>query len=153
MIVCSCCGSTMRGTKYFTEPNGDIICENCDANGPRCAQCKQLFRRQDSKRTMPNGVAYHMACFNCSTCGKLIPTSDFYQTETREPMCLDCYEVSKLPKCSSCGKHISGTYYMLDNKPLHAECFKCSQCSSLLGNDPNGYFRNNVKTIFILNLI
>lgn len=144
MIVCSCCGSTLQGTKYFTEKNGDIVCEKCDASGARCTQCKQLFRLNETRRTLANGAAYHAGCFMCSSCGKHIQTSEFYQTETRQPMCLDCYEISRLPKCFICNKHISGTYFMLDNKPVHDECFKCSMCAKSLGNDPNGFFRNKV---------
>lgn len=146
MIVCSCCNSTLRGTKYFTEPNGDIVCENCDSTGPRCTHCRQLFRAHDSntRRTLANGKAYHPQCFNCSVCKNLIQTKDFYQTEFREPMCLDCYEISKLPKCSSCNKHISGKYFMLDNKPIHSECFKCSNCGNLLSNEADGFYKNKV---------
>jgi hypothetical protein len=141
MITCSICNKTLRGSKFFTEPNGELVCENCDAKGARCAGCQKLLKSNEPLRTLANGRQFHEGCLACGVCNKQIQTKDFYQSENMTPMCLDCYEVSKLPKCSACSRHISGAYFLIDNKPIHAECFKCAECQSPL-NNKDGFFRN-----------
>lgn len=140
-ISCSVCNNTVKGTKYYTEANGDIICEKCDLNAPRCTKCQLLFKFEDVKRNLENGMQFHEDCFDCSVCNCIIGSKDFFQAETGLPMCLNCYEISKLPKCASCSNPISGAYIMIDNKPIHNECFKCTNCSLLI-NKETGFFRN-----------
>lgn len=141
LIVCSACNKTLKGAKYFTESNGDIICDSCDARAARCKKCNQILKPNEARRTLANGFQYHDRCFDCGQCNKTIQTTDFYQTETLTPLCLDCYETSKLPKCSVCSKYISGPYLIIDNKPVHNECFKCARCSAKLDNE-TGFFRD-----------
>ena len=33
MIVCSVCDKMVRGSKFYTEPTGKIICDNCEQTG------------------------------------------------------------------------------------------------------------------------
>lgn len=145
MIVCSACNNTVRGQKYFTESNGRIVCDNCESHGPRCAKCEQLFAVNEPRRALPNRpeISFHMHCFDCVNCMSRIDTKDFYQNEHGLPMCLNCFEISKLPKCIKCFKHISGPYTLIDNKPIHKECFKCTNCNSDISAD-KGYFKNSL---------
>jgi hypothetical protein len=152
MIICSICNKTVRGTRYVTETNGKIVCENCELTGLRCVKCAQLFKLDENHRVLTNGDRFHSECLNCQECGNLIETNDFYETESGNPMCLSCFEISKLPKCFKCNNHISGAFQMLDNRPIHNDCFKCAQCSIFLrGND---YVRlaNNETICFNCNL-
>ena len=146
MIVCSVCNNMVRGSKYITEPNGKIICENCELTGARCSKCKALFMSTDARRTLPNmpNYAYHDYCFNCVECQNVITAVDFYQNENGLPMCLNCFEMSRLPRCAVCSKHLSGPYILIENRPLHKECFNCSACNSQIDPD-KGFFKNKIN--------
>lgn len=143
-IACAVCNTTVRGTRYFTEPNGEKICEKCDLSGLRCPKCNLLFKLNDQRRSLNNGIELHEHCFECSACNIVIREKDFYESEQGLPMCMKCYQISKLPKCLSCGSHITTEYIIIDNKPMHNQCFKCTNCSSGL-NKEVGYFRNKTS--------
>ena len=57
-------------------------------------------------------------------------------------MCLSCYESSRLPKCSKCTNYISGPFKIIENQPIHADCFKCEECGLFL-NTETGYFKSD----------
>ena len=163
MFTCSICNDTLRGGRYYTEANGNTICEKCSAqtgrpspfaNGaPPCANCKQLFKPNAFFRTLPNGMKFHDYCFYCSNCNKLIGTNEFFVSNDTKiphlsglPICKDCHQTTttgvNAPTCYSCSLPITGTFLMLDNKrPIHNECFRCSQCNLKLDKD-SGYFKN-----------
>ncbi len=146
IIVCSCCTNTIQGGKYYTEPNGAITCENCELTGARCTKCKILFKFNETRRVMSNGTPYHEACFSCSQCHTPIQTRDFYQTEQMQPMCLNCYQTSRLPKCTQCAQPLADKYLMIDNKPMHYHCFKCTNCQQVIDNEV-GYFKNKMNQL------
>jgi len=146
MIICSCCNNTVRGAKYFTDPNGSITCDNCEMIGARCYNCKMLFKFREERRKLDNGREFHENCFQCSLCNNRITTKEYYQTNQGLPMCLSCFEISKLPKCSKCSRHISGAYMMIENNAIHDECFKCSECNTQL---KDSYFKNKLNNQFL----
>ena len=39
MIVCSVCDKMVRGSKFYTEPTGKIICDNCEQTGEQIRKC------------------------------------------------------------------------------------------------------------------
>jgi len=60
--------------------------------------------------------------------------------------CKTCYNEALAPKCAGCGKGLVGKYRILDNLgEFHNECFKCSMCSSVLG-DAEFYMLNGAPT-------
>ncbi len=144
LIVCSICNKTVQGRKYFTEPDGKIVCDSCELNAARCYKCKNLFVFNEDRRKLSNGLEFHIECFICVVCSQQINTKDFFENETGMPMCLSCFEISKLPKCLKCKNHISGAYLMVENQAIHYECFRCSQCESNL-ETKNGYFKHPVS--------
>lgn len=163
MFTCSMCNDTLRGGRYYTEANGKTVCEKCStqpgrpspfANGASpCANCKQMFKPNAFFRTLPNGMKFHDYCFYCSNCNKLIGTNEFFVSNDTKiphlsglPICTDCHQATtnspNAPTCYSCSLPITGTFLMLDNKrPIHNECFRCSQCNLRLDKDA-GYFKN-----------
>ena len=144
LIVCAVCNQTVRGTKFITEPSGEIVCENCDSkDGIRCLKCNQLFKTNslsDDKITLVTGKSYHYTCFNCSQCNININRGSYYlNNDTGQPICLNCYDMTQLPKCSLCNNFIAtDQYVIIDNKPLHSQCFRCINCNSILSSLENG---------------
>lgn len=139
-LGCSICNSAVKGKKYYTEENGDVICMKCEISGPRCAKCDCLFKSTDTIREIDERIKYHEYCLDCSVCSNRIETDDFYKGQKGEPLCSNCYNIAKLIRCFACGDHIPDSYVVLDNRPFHKECFKCSNCSVLI--DPAGFYRN-----------
>jgi len=144
MIVCYVCSKTVQGSRYITETNGKIVCEKCEMTGQRCSKCNFLFKKNEQHRLLKNNDQFHFDCFDCAKCNQCIGSEDFYETESGHPMCLSCFEISKLPKCSKCNNYISGAYQMIENQPIHNDCFKCSQCFQFL-NTETGYFINSLN--------
>jgi hypothetical protein len=147
MIVCSVCDRMVRGSKFYTEPSGKIICDNCENTGLRCTKCNSLFTSNENRRILPNmpNVAFHDHCFSCVNCQRTINSNEqFFQNENGLPMCLSCFEISKLPKCTVCQKHLSGPYILIENQPMHKECFKCSSCFTQIVPE-KGFFKNKLN--------
>ena len=145
-ICASCNTSIPSGSRFYTDPNRIVNCENCEVRGQRCAKCSQLFRFNQPRRVMSNGTPYHEHCFTCSLCNAHISTKEFYQNELLQPMCVNCFTDSKLPKCSVCMRPVSGQYLLIDNQPVHHGCFKCNNCGSII-NSEQGYFRNKINNM------
>ncbi|RMZ93891.1 four and a half LIM domains 2 [Brachionus plicatilis] len=146
-VECFICRKAVQGTKYITEKNGDVICENCELNGARCDKCNQLFKPNEVIRRLDFDIKYHDHCFNCKSCHKLIHSEQFFLDDSKKfPICSDCEQLSKLPKCTVCNVPINGPHLIFDEKPIHNVCLKCSGCGKNLdndgGDDSNGYFKD-----------
>jgi LIM domain-containing protein 2 len=146
IIICSFCNNTIHGKRYITEPNGKILCDKCEVNAPKCQKCARPIALDASFKSISNNIKFHAECFTCSSCNLLIRDEEFYENKTNEPLCLNCFEINKLPKCLECRQPISSGYIMVDNQPIHKECFKCSQCKELVSLD-GGYFKNPLNNL------
>lgn len=141
-IACTNCNKIVQGSKFITEKNGDIVCENCDKSGPKCDKCNLLLKQNDVIRRLNFDVKFHDHCFGCKICKTHIPGQNFYEDETKKyPICQNCFEVSKLPKCSSCDNPINGPHLIIENKPIHDSCFKCNNCNKVLDKE-TGYYKD-----------
>lgn len=146
IIICSSCNNAVHGRRYITEPSGKILCDNCEKNAPRCHKCNLIIGLDADSKKLSNNAQYHQECFSCSSCNTIINEPEFYETPNKEPLCLKCFEITKLPKCKECKKPISVGYYMIDNQPIHKACFKCSQCGDGISPDI-GYFKNQLTNL------
>ena len=147
MIICSICNQTVRGTRYTTESDKSIICENCDLTGDRCYKCQLLFKYDEPNKKLSNGLKFHEKCFDCSSCGELILTNDFYTDDTGLQICLNCYNMSKYPICYFCKNPIYGPCIIINNNPIHKECFKCNECNVEINQEDNNYKNKNNSLI------
>jgi LIM domain-containing protein 2 len=142
IVICSLCNKTVHGRRYFTEPSGKIVCDSCEANAPKCAGCSRpLGVADEAVRKLSNGSQFHEHCFSCSSCGESIGAREYFEDKSNNPLCLKCFEVEKLPKCSKCARPATGDFFMADNKPIHGECFMCDQCGQKISME-DGYFKS-----------
>jgi hypothetical protein len=143
-LTCATCGDPIEGAKYHRNVLGDISCVKCETSGARCAKCKILFKLNEvatNHAKVNNGAPYHEHCFTCWQCNKRILSTNFNLTESNTPMCVSCFENSKLAKCPVCRRPITGEYIIFESVHMHRNCFKCSQCSKVI-NSEGSYYRN-----------
>ncbi|CAF0843853.1 unnamed protein product [Brachionus calyciflorus] len=144
-MTCSFCNQIVKGTKFVTEKNGDIICDNCDKNGPKCEKCKLLLKPNELIRRLNFDVKFHDECFECKNCKTHISSEEFFSDDIKKnPICQNCFELSKLPKCSVCLQALIGSHLIVENKPMHETCFKCFNCKDILSKE-KGYFKDKTN--------
>jgi hypothetical protein len=147
VLTCSACGNTIHDSKYKRNHLGDISCENCELHGVRCFKCNLLFKLNEvatNHAKVNGGKPYHEHCFTCWLCNKRIQTTNFNLSESNQPMCIPCFEKSKLAKCYVCRRPITGEYVVFENMHLHRDCFRCSLCSKVI-NSESSYYRNKAN--------
>ena len=147
IIVCSFCGNSIHGKRYITEPDGKLLCDKCEVNAPKCPNCERPIALDVQPKILSNNAAYHPECFTCSSCNSLIREPEFFESKSNEPMCQNCFETSKLPKCSECKKPISEAYIIIENQPLHKDCFKCNQCNEKISQTEGGFFKSSINNL------
>ncbi|KAK2148471.1 hypothetical protein LSH36_496g02031, partial [Paralvinella palmiformis] len=92
-----------------------IVCTSCKKS------CKgQAIRLQDHY--------FHVKCFKCNECKKLLATSGFY-THDGLYYCQDDYQRLFGTKCSVCEKFVEGEVVTALGKTYHIDCFHCTKCN------------------------
>lgn len=149
--LCGSCGQPITGAHIMALGKmfhpGHLTCSNCavDLQGD--------FYDLDGKYCCKNCTAQ---LFPCSVCGRPIE-QEYYLGDGKffHPNCIDRHYVSlifflfmeflhdKFFKCDKCGGEILPTTRKLSalGKHWHADCFRCTGCSSLL--DTTFYVKNN----------
>ncbi|CAG9532571.1 unnamed protein product [Cercopithifilaria johnstoni] len=80
------------------------------------------------------GKTFHIKCFTCKECNKLLAGSAFYNVGG-EPLCEEDH-MKTLERCTSCGKPIKGKLLRATGSAYHAECFVCIDCKKCLDEAP-----------------
>lgn len=98
-----------------------------------CYRCKNPL--EDGKYMSALGRYYHMEHWVCDVCNVPLDNGFYTSLKTKEPVCEACFrETLMYPKCSVCGKNISGRYIVQNEMNFHEGCFLCHKCSRRLGN-------------------
>uniref|UniRef100_A0A1I7XDA9 Zyxin n=1 Tax=Heterorhabditis bacteriophora TaxID=37862 RepID=A0A1I7XDA9_HETBA len=112
-----------RGPPSTTTTSRSNICIACHseitADNPGCTALDQVF---------------HVSCFNCKRCKKVLAGSSFYNIDS-DPICENCYQDS-LDKCTQCGRSISDRLLRACGGTFHVDCFTCTHCSKPLDGIP-----------------
>lgn len=98
-----------------------------------CSKCGRKVLGESNGCTAMEQV-YHIACFTCVSCAKMLRGQSFYCMETK-PYCEDCY-LNTLEKCSICSKPVTDRLLRATGKPYHPECFVCVICGISLDGIP-----------------
>jgi len=98
-----------------------------------CAKCGEGIANDRPGCTALN-QAFHLACFNCSECGKELAGGSFYALEGK-PYCEIDY-MNTLEKCAKCSKAITEKLLRASGKAFHPLCFTCVVCHTSLDGIP-----------------
>ncbi|CAD6194052.1 unnamed protein product [Caenorhabditis auriculariae] len=111
---------TRTTTSGFMNSNICVACRGeITSDQPGCNALNQIF---------------HVDCFKCNRCTKVLAGSSFYNIDDR-PTCEGCYQDS-LEKCSGCGRSISDKLLRACGGTYHVACFVCSSCRKSLDGVP-----------------
>jgi len=80
------------------------------------------------------GRLYHIQCFTCTECGRLLQGLPFYPVEGL-PLCEADY-TNTLEKCCKCCQPILERILRATGKPYHPTCFTCVACNKSLDGIP-----------------
>ncbi|XP_023345527.1 thyroid receptor-interacting protein 6 isoform X1 [Eurytemora carolleeae] len=80
------------------------------------------------------GRLYHVQCFTCSECGRLLQGLPFYAVEGA-PLCEADY-TNTLEQCCKCFQPILERILRATGKPYHPNCFTCVACHKSLDGIP-----------------
>jgi len=95
-FICSTCGLTLSGKKFYKKPEG-LICVACHdlILTPRCAECNQPIKSRVIKSSF--GKNYHPEHFLCSVCWNSLEGWPFQEINGKL-VCHDCIPKKRLFK-------------------------------------------------------
>jgi len=96
--------------------------------------CKQAIT--EKKFVTIEGKNFHTFCFVCTHCQSVLDFNASCLVEDGTVTCQDCFNDRLAPKCKGCGRGLVGKFRVIDELgQYHEECFTCSKCFNLLGNE------------------
>ncbi|KAF2147712.1 putative Rho GTPase activator [Myriangium duriaei CBS 260.36] len=104
-----------------------------------CGKCKQPLLGQFVRAL---GDTYHLECFTCSDCGKVVASKFFpvpEQPPDQYPLCETDYFRRLDLLCFSCGGALRGSYITALDRKYHIEHFTCSVCPTVFGAQDSYY--------------
>ncbi|XP_076372545.1 four and a half LIM domains protein 2-like isoform X4 [Tachypleus tridentatus] len=100
-----------------------------------CFNCSGLILQEDVAVIAPKfgeDVAWHPACFTCSTCNELLVDLTYCLHE-EAIFCERHYAEQLRPRCAACDEDMS-----YKDKHWHEACFLCNKCQASLVDKPFG---------------
>lgn len=104
-----------------------------------CGKCHQPLLGQFVRAL---GDTYHLECFTCSDCGKIVASKFFpvpEQPPDQYPLCETDYFRRLDLLCFSCGGALRGSYITALDRKYHIEHFTCSVCPTIFGAQDSYY--------------
>ncbi|ORX39091.1 hypothetical protein BD324DRAFT_576998 [Kockovaella imperatae] len=108
-------------------------------DGPTaCGQCGQGVRGQ-FVRAM--GKVYHLQCFRCKDCDKVVAQKFFpiEEADGMHPLCERDYFARLGLICGKCDQALRSSYITACGNKYHVEHFTCSECDVLFGPNDSYY--------------
>ncbi|MBW0502961.1 hypothetical protein O181_042676 [Austropuccinia psidii MF-1] len=131
--------SISKMTNSTTTSNGS----NHTNSTPRqpCAKCGQSMTGQFVRAL---GTVYHLDCFRCQDCGKVVASKFFPVDQTQDgksqyPLCETDYFRRLGLICAQCGGALRGSYITALDMKFHVEHFTCSVCPTVFGPQDSYY--------------
>lgn len=110
----------------FSCKDDRMYCTDCytEKFAGRCDACGGIFRAGMKF----GGKLYHDHCFSCLVCNEPIGNKLFVPREDNY-VCTPCYEAKFAEHCYKCNAAIVKGGITYHTRPVHRECFTCTQCS------------------------
>ncbi|XP_067931001.1 leupaxin-like [Watersipora subatra] len=118
------------GTKSFFERDDNPYCEQCYHKlfAPLCGRCNKHIL---DKCVTAMDMTWHMECFICSHCGRMLNDEGFHE-RNGQPYCRNDYFEMFAPKCGGCEQPIIEDFISTLNTHWHPQCFRCKECGVTL---------------------
>ncbi|XP_055602936.1 PDZ and LIM domain protein Zasp isoform X12 [Uranotaenia lowii] len=101
---------------------------------PLCGCCNQQIRGPFITALGRIWCPDHFICHNAN-CKRPLADIGFVE-EKGDLYCEYCFEQFLAPMCSKCNNRVKGDCLNAIGKQFHPECFKCTYCNKLFGNNP-----------------
>ncbi|KAF2874676.1 rho-type GTPase-activating protein-like protein [Massariosphaeria phaeospora] len=132
-----------RPTRSLTDPDqqqGDpAVREKKTRTGKTCGKCGEGLTGQFVRAL---GDTYHLECFTCHDCGKIVASKFFPVPEKppgQYPLCETDYFRRLDLLCHDCGQALRGSYITALDRKYHIEHFTCSVCPTVFGASDSYY--------------
>ncbi|KAF2257854.1 rho-type GTPase-activating protein-like protein [Lojkania enalia] len=104
-----------------------------------CGKCGESLTGQFVRAL---GDTYHLECFTCHDCGKIVASKFFPVPEKppgQYPLCETDYFRRLDLLCYECGQALRGSYITALDRKYHIEHFTCSVCPTVFGASDSYY--------------
>ncbi|KAF2214824.1 hypothetical protein CERZMDRAFT_66083 [Cercospora zeae-maydis SCOH1-5] len=104
-----------------------------------CGKCQRHLTGQFVRAL---GDTYHLECFTCHDCGKIVASKFFPvpdQPPNQYPLCETDYFRRLDLLCYACGGALRGSYITALERKYHIEHFTCSVCPTVFGAQDSYY--------------
>ncbi|KXS93682.1 hypothetical protein AC578_8004 [Pseudocercospora eumusae] len=104
-----------------------------------CGKCQRHLTGQFVRAL---GDTYHLECFTCHDCGKIVASKFFPvpdQPPNQYPLCETDYFKRLDLLCHACGGALRGSYITALDRKYHIEHFTCSVCPTVFGAQDSYY--------------
>ncbi|KAF2187118.1 rho-type GTPase-activating protein-like protein [Zopfia rhizophila CBS 207.26] len=108
-------------------------------SGKICGKCGESLTGQFVRAL---GDTYHLECFTCYDCGKIVASKFFPVPEKppgQYPLCETDYFRRLDLLCFECGQALRGSYITALDRKYHIEHFTCSVCPTVFGASDSYY--------------
>ena len=112
--------------------NYDVSTSKCASCGGKIGECQSLMALEK---------AWHLRCFTCSKCGKLL--AEEYIGKNGIPYCEEDYQTEFGVSCAGCKGYITGKVLQAGGKHYHPSCSRCGKCDELFGEGEEMYLRGS----------
>ncbi|KAF2636146.1 hypothetical protein P280DRAFT_493263 [Massarina eburnea CBS 473.64] len=127
-------------TRSLTDPEQqDQPREKPKGRSKICGKCGESLTGQFVRAL---GDTYHLECFTCHDCGKIVASKFFPVPEKppgQYPLCETDYFRRLDLLCFDCGQALRGSYITALDRKYHIEHFTCSVCPTVFGASDSYY--------------
>ncbi|CAF0850871.1 unnamed protein product [Adineta ricciae] len=131
-FTCAICRRRMDPSQTFLLRNDQPWCQQCEIDTKYCTVCAKPILLSGITY---EGQEYHVACFKCSNCHKLLENEKLLCAHNGEPLCVECNDELFAKRCYECKKIIPSSERgtIVADKPYHEKCFVCVKCRRPIG--------------------
>ncbi|KAF2831698.1 RhoGAP-domain-containing protein [Ophiobolus disseminans] len=122
-----------------TDPDMHSAAPKPKRSGKICGKCGEGLTGQFVRAL---GDTYHLECFTCHDCGKIVASKFFPVPEKppgQYPLCETDYFRRLDLLCFECGQALRGSYITALDRKYHIEHFTCSVCPTVFGASDSYY--------------
>ncbi|XP_063719845.1 four and a half LIM domains protein 2-like isoform X2 [Symsagittifera roscoffensis] len=132
--TCWNCNESLSGQRYIIRDENSY-CIKCyeELFANTCEACGQKIGT-DSKDLSYKDKHWHERCFKCSNCDVSL-VDRLFGSRNDALFCDNCYDEKFGAKCDGCGAVFKAGMKKLEwnGQQWHEECFKCTNCSTVIG--------------------